>query len=80
MAGDEDNTEGRNDPLQQLFSGCGGRECDEADLARQSEWLGGEFYLATDDQVEEAWKSGHNAAFDVEKANPVHDNRNELAG
>lgn len=31
-------------------------------LAKHSEWLGGEFYLASDDVVEAAWSSGCNAA------------------
>ena len=44
-------------------------------LAQHSEWLGGEFYLTTDDQIEIAWKLGRAAALDVEKESLVHDNQ-----
>lgn len=31
-------------------------------LANKAEWLGGEFYAATEDQIEKAWKRGRKAA------------------
>jgi len=44
-------------------------------LAHHAEWLGGEFYLASDDAIEAAWRKGRRAALDHENRESDHADR-----
>lgn len=51
-----------HDPYQGFSAAVAGEDAMKRHLARNAEWLGGEFYLASDAEIDTAWRLGREAA------------------
>jgi hypothetical protein len=49
-------------PYNGFAAAVAGEDAMKRHLARKAEWLGGEFYLASEAEIETAWRLGHEAA------------------
>ena len=57
-----------HDPYSSFSAAVAGEDAMKQHLARHAEWLGGEFYLATEAEIKRAWQRGHEEALKREKA------------
>ena len=49
-------------PYNGFKAAVAGEDAMKRHLARNAEWLGGEFYLTSEAEIELAWRLGHEAA------------------